>query len=186
MLIGLSGTFGSGKDTVAKMFESHGFEHFSTADILRQESLKLGRTIERDSLRVTANELRQKYGSGYLAEKAIERATKENILISAIRSKGEIDLVKSQPDSKIVFVDAPVEIRYERIFKRKRHLEDEATLEEFKKSEAAELRGDNNSQFVSYCRDSADVILENAGTEAELQKKVDELLVNLMKDKEQK
>lgn len=186
MLIGLSGTFGSGKDTVAKLFESKGFEHFSTADILREEALKLGRTIERDSLRVTANELRQKYGSGYLAEKAIERATKKNVLISAIRSKGEIDLVKSQPDSKIVFVDAPIELRYERIFKRKRHLEDETTLEEFKKSEAAELKGDSNSQFISYCRDNADVILENSATVAELQKKVDELVAKLMEDEEQR
>ncbi len=179
MIIGVSGTFGSGKDTVAKIIESKGFEHFSTADILRVETANLGRSIERESLRQTGNELRAKFGSGFLAEKAINRASTDNILVSGIRSRGEIDNVINHKNSYLIFVDAPVAVRFKRISDRGRNIEDFHTMEKFKKSEVLELKGDVNSQNILYCRKKADFVLQNDGTLEDLEKKIDEILVKI-------
>lgn len=179
MIIGISGTFGSGKDTVARLIESKGFEHFSTPDLLRSETEKLGRTTDRETLRTTGNELREKFGSGFLAEKAMRMATKGNILISGVRSQGEVDFIKKHKDTYLIFVDAPIEFRYERISGRNRNVEDRASFEEFKQSEEIESDGDINSQDLSYCKDQADFIVQNDGTFEELGQKIDEILTKI-------
>lgn len=179
MIIGVAGTFGSGKDTVARLIESQGFEHFSTADILRAETRKMGRTIERESLRQTGNELRAKFGSSFLAEKALKMATQNNVLISGIRSRGEIDFIKDHTESFLIFVDAPIEIRYERVSDRGRNLEDKTGFEEFKQSEAKELQGNSHSQDISYCRDMADFVIQNDGSIDQLKDKIEEILTKI-------
>jgi dephospho-CoA kinase len=180
MIIGISGTLGSGKDTVAKIVGSKGFQHFSTADILRTETSKLGREIDRETLRTTGNELRRKYGSGFLAELALKMAGQsQNMVVSGLRSPGEIDFLKNQKNFYLFFVDAPVELRYQRITGRGRNLEDKSDLESFKKSEELETRGDENSQVLSYCKQQADYVIKNVGTFEDLEGKVFDILTKL-------
>lgn len=179
MIIGISGTMGSGKDTLAKIIESKGFQHFSLADILRSETAKLGRTIDRDSLRKTGNELREKSGPGFLAEKAIKMASTENVVLSSVRTPGEVDLLKQQRDFYLIFVDADIRERYKRVLDRARNLEDKSDFEEFKRKEELELKGDSGSQSISYCKEHADFMIENNGAVEELQEQLDLILTKI-------
>lgn len=178
MIIGLTGTFGAGKDEAARYFEGLGFEHFSTADILREEATKRGLAIDRDSLRELKNILKDEKGDDYLAKEAVLRIKSDKAIISAIRSIGEVDYLKSLKDFYLIFVDAPIETRYERIKDRKRAGEEELTLEKFKEKEDLEMSG-QSSQRLDYSKENADYTVINNATKENLYTQLDEVLTKI-------
>jgi len=176
MIIGISGTFGAGKDLVAKYLERKGFEHFSTSDILRQLTLERGRKPERENYRITANELKNEQGGECLAKKAVSQRTKENVIISGIRRAEEIDYLKNQKEKFIMlFIDAPLEVRHARLVERQREGEDKITMDELRNKEELEMSG-GSSQRLDLCKERADFIIENDGSIEELNKKIDKIL----------
>lgn len=179
MLIGLTGTNGAGKGEVAKYLKKKGLAYFSLSDILREELNKKGLEISRENLQNLGNELRKKFGSGVLAEKAIEKI-KDNTLIDSIRNPKEIEKLrefasKSGIDFFLLSVDAPVELRFKRLKKRGR-LESAETLEEFKKREQLEMGKEVYQQQLDTCMKMADYFIVNDGTLEELFDKVDKIL----------
>ena len=74
MIIGVTGAYSSGKDTVAEIIIKSGFSHISLSDILRDELKKEEKKITRDDLINGGNKLREKYGPNILAKKALEKA----------------------------------------------------------------------------------------------------------------
>jgi len=54
--------------------------------------------INRDSMVIVANELREKYGAGFIAQELYEQAEKsgDNTIIESIRTPGEIELLRSK------------------------------------------------------------------------------------------
>jgi len=122
MIIGITGTNGAGKGVVVDyLVQQKGFTHFSSSgrisEILKERGMELSRT----NMRAVGNELRAKYGSGYLVEVALAEAKKRgltNVAIESIRSTGEAEVLK-QAGGKLLMIDAERKIRYERIFARK-------------------------------------------------------------------
>jgi len=178
MIIGVSGTIGSGKDTAARYLASKGFQHFSLADILREEVTKIGKPLDRETMRVEANRMREEKGSGFLAELAIKRVTENNVVFSAVRTPGEVDFLKKQEDFFLLFVDADPKIRYERIVSRQRENEAILSFEEFLAKDELETNG-KSSQVVSYCKEHADFVLDNSASRDELLKQIDVILQKL-------
>lgn len=169
MIIGLSGTFASGKDTLAHhLAQKFNFLHVSTGDMVRAVAEAEYGSIERPVLVKTANELREKRGPGVLADLALEKYETEKkeykgIVISGVRSLGEANAIK-QAGGRIVFVDAPIEIRYERIKNRQRSNEEDLTLEQFKASEELEELSVHDNPYVqdiTGVKELADIILLN-------------------------
>lgn len=169
MIIGLSGTFASGKDTLAQhLVQKYNFLHVSTGDMVRAVAESEYGNTERPTLVKTANELREKRGPGVLAELALERYEEHKsdytgIIISGVRSLGEVNIIQAKAGI-ILFVDAPTEIRYERIKNRHRANEELLSLEEFVKSEELENHKvhDNPAvQDISGVRELADIIVTN-------------------------
>lgn len=169
MIIGLSGTFASGKDTLAHhLVSAHNFLHVSTGDMIRAVAEAEYGNIERPTLFKTANETREKRGPGVFAELALEKFENEkdtypHLVISGVRSLGEADMIK-KAGGQIVFVDAPIEIRYKRIQERHRSGEEKLSFEEFKASEAAEeLEVHDNPyvQDIAGVKELSDIIVLN-------------------------
>jgi hypothetical protein len=54
--------------------------------------------INRDSMVVVANELREKYGAGFIAQELYLEAEKsgQNTIIESIRTAGEVELLRSK------------------------------------------------------------------------------------------
>lgn len=172
-IIGLAGTFASGKDTLAHYLVQHyNFLHVSTSDMVRQEALKERGSIERPVLHEVADKLRHTHGAGVMVDLAIklfeaklaEREDYKGLVVSGLRSLGEAKAIKAAGGT-LVFTDAPIEIRYERMVSRQRDAETRLTLDEFKAQEAKELEAvdDSDAAFnILGIRDMADVRLVNS------------------------
>ncbi len=105
---------------------------------------------------------------GVLAELALEKYESEKaeysgIVVSGVRSLGEAEAIK-HAGGRIVFVDAPIEIRYERIKHRHRAGEEKLTFEQFKASEEAEELAVHDNPYVqdiTGVKELADIIVPN-------------------------
>lgn len=180
MLIGLTGTFCSGKDEIANhLVKKYGFESIGTGDIVREYIKKLNLPKTRDIQRDMGNKLRAENGSTFLVQSAISRLSGKNKVITGIRDVDEAEFFKNKPDHFFIAVDAPIEMRFERMQARGRG-DDPKTLEEFRLKEAQEMgsgkREDRELQNISYCIKIADYKINNIGSLEELYKKIDELM----------
>lgn len=173
-IIGLSGTFASGKDTLAHyLVKEKNYLHVSTGDMVRQEALMLRGSVERPVLHEVADELRRKHGAGIFAELAVktykerlkERDDYDGMVVSGLRSLGEAKAIR-MAGGMLIFVDAPEELRYKRMVSRKRDAETQLTFAEFKEQEASELEGhtDDDAAFnILAIKDMADKVVVNDG-----------------------
>ena len=163
-LIGVSGTFGSGKDVLAQLLErERGFGHVSTSDLVREEAMRRYGQIERPVLHKTAQECRGQYGAGYFVELGLDKP--RPLIISGIRSLGEMKAIK-QAGGVMVFIDAPLEVRYERMVLRGRDNEVKISLEEFREREEGEMySGPSDADFnMRAIREQADLVLDNSAS----------------------
>lgn len=160
-LIGIAGSFASGKDTIAHALEAdYGFTHVSTGDMVRAAALKERGSIERPVLREVADAHRHRDGAGIFVEHALGQ--QRPLVITGIRSLGEAKTLKAA-GGKLLFIDAPVEVRYERMKTRHRDAEVELTLEQFQANEQKEWHaGDDDADFnLRDIRAMADVVMDN-------------------------
>lgn len=167
-IIGLAGTFASGKDSLARFLEEkYKIKHVSTSDIVREFAQEKYGSIERPVLYKTANELRETRGAGVLSEIAIERyeSYKQKypggICVSGFRAWAEAEVIKSK-GGIIVFTDAPAKLRYERTVSRARDDEKKNTFEEFLEREEAENGAVNSTFSIAGIKPRADVVLDNS------------------------
>ncbi|HEK86275.1 MAG: AAA family ATPase [Candidatus Saccharicenans sp.] len=172
-LIGLTGTNGAGKGEVAAFFKTRGFAYISLSDILREELKKRRLEESRDNLIACGNELREKYGPDILARRAAEKITGPTI-IDSIRHPKEVEYLRSLGHFVLIAVDAPIEIRFERVQKRGRN-ESALTLKEFRKKEELERKGQPNGQQLDACLELADITIINDSTLENLRRKLEAL-----------
>ncbi len=171
-IIGLAGTFSSGKDTLAKILTSKfNFVHLSTSDIVREISLAEYGSTDRPYLQKISNLYREKFGSDYFVAEAYKRYLAleaqekgSGLIISGMRSLGEAKKIKDL-GGLLVFVDAPIETRYQRAKQRARDSE-VASFEEFRASEAREWKANYGSETkhnLKGIQEISDIILDNSG-----------------------
>ena len=173
-LIGLTGTNGEGKGEVAAYYAKKGYTYFSLSDLIREELRKIGKKESRNSLIKMGNQLREKYGPDILAKRIMKKVTGKAI-IDSIRNPKEIVYLKKQKDFILLAVDAPPELRYERVKKRGRE-ESASTLQEFIKKEVEEMTKNKKAQQLQGCIKMADVLINNDGSLEDLNKKLERLL----------
>ena len=176
MIIGLSGTLGSGKGEVAKYLVSKGFVHYSVTQVLIEEIKKRNLIVNRDSMYSVANDLRNSFGAGILAKRLLEKAKFEgntNIIIESLRNPKEIVELRKFENVFIFAVDADRKIRYDRI--QMRHSsKDNISYDNFSIQEENELNNsDPNAGHISECMKIADIIFQNNSSLLELYKQID-------------
>ena len=162
-IIGIGGTFASGKDTLAEyLVRNYGYNHVSTGDMVRMTARERYGNIERPTLQKTGSELREESGPGVLAEKALGQP--RPLVITGIRTGGEVETIKAA-GGVMLFVDADPEKRYERMCNRSRDAEVKLTLDEFLANEAKEVKvtDDAADQNIGVVRNLSDVMLDNSG-----------------------
>lgn len=181
MIIGLTSFIGAGKTTVGDYFVKQGFVFYSLSDVIREEIRNRGQEITRERLVEVGNELRKKFGSSVLADRIIEKINKKsgkNYVVDSIRNPAEIKALRKLNGFKLFFIDAPIELRFKRIKKRKRE-KDPGSFEDFKKAEQREMQSkDSSNQQLLKCRQMADAIIINDSTVKALYKKIDKLVAN--------
>ena len=186
MIIGLTGKNASGKGEAANYLKEKGFICYSLSDAIRDEATKRGLDHSRDNLIKIGNELRQNFAPSYLAQQINLKITNhkkkfpnENFFaVDSIRSPFEAKELMKNKNFTLVGIDAPIEVRFERLLERNR-IGDAKTLQDFKLQEEREnLKSDTNQQMDETFKLSQKII-RNDGTLEQLHAKIDDLLNHL-------
>ena len=178
MIIGLTGSYAAGKDAAAKYLVRKGFFYHSYSDILRGELVKLGKPTDRENLIWMGNKVRREFGAGELSKRIlaeIKKNQEEKALAVGMRNPAEVEFFRAEKSFQLWFLQAPIQLRYERAQKRKRP-EDEVSFDEFKKQETQEHSSDPNEQQLGRVATMADATIVNGEDLASLYKKIDGLL----------
>lgn len=186
MIIGITGTLGAGKGTVAEILKQKGFEHYSVRDFLIEEVKERGLEPIRKNLVIVANQLREIHSPSYIIERLSENAKQEseNAIIESIRTPAEVKAIKEK-GGYVLAVDADIKIRYSRILRRQTST-DHVTYDEFKENEEKEMHSsDPNKQNLSKCIQMADFVLTNNKRIEDLEKQVNNLYEKLQKLEQQ-
>ncbi|MDR3071064.1 MAG: AAA family ATPase [Endomicrobium sp.] len=183
MIIGLTGSCCSGKDTVADYIrKKHGYMHLSLSDVIR-EMMKIAKIEStRENLIAFGTKLRRENGNGVLAEKILEKIDLNGkYCITSIRHPDEVKILKKIDGFVLINIDAPEDIRFERMQKRKR-LGDPKTLKKFIELEEQESQIEGPGQQLSKTSNMADITLVNASNSvAKLGVAIENLLKNIEK-----
>lgn len=181
MIIGITGTDGGGKGTVAEyLVEKKGFISCSARALFIDEIKKRGLEVSRANTRIVANSLRAEHGNDYLIEEYKRRTSfdpSKNYIIESIRALAEVDALKKY-GGVLWAVDADTQVRYARIQSRASET-DKVAFEEFSKQEALEMNDpDPNGMQKAKVMQRADVTLMNNGTQEELFAQIEAALKN--------
>ena len=182
MIIGLTGTNGAGKGTVADyLVREKGFTHYSARSFITEEVKKRNMPIDRNAMIIVGNDLRKEHGPAYVLEQLylLARAVGGNAVVESIRTTGEVVGLRQYDDFYLIGVDAPQSIRYQRILERK-SATDSATFDEFVAIENREMQSqDPGIQNIAAVLSLADVVIVNNGTPEELFAKIEAKLESL-------
>jgi len=180
-IIGISGPFAGGKDTVAEYIESNfGFKNISTSEVLRSKIREKGLEPNRENMNKYGIKFRRQLGAGFLVKEALEsNMDSEKILLTGLRSPAEVDVLHDS-GGKLIEVTADPKLRWERLLERGR-AGDFASFEEFLELEDRESSSsDPNSPSTKEVADKADYLIYNNSSIDELKKETDKLIKNLL------
>jgi len=148
MILGVTGYFAAGKDTVAEILTKNDFKHISLSDMIREELRRKDLEITIPNLRRVGNDLRENNGPGILGERAAEvLADADRAVVTSIRHPAEVEALRKLGNFTMIFVDAPVELRFKRSRDRERPGDPE-TLDDFIAQEKQQMQSDDaNAQI---------------------------------------
>jgi dCMP deaminase len=182
MLIGLTGRNAAGKGEVARYLQKKSFYYYSLSDAIRDEIRSRGEQPTRERLIIIGNELRQRHGAAVLAERILSKIEDDkHYVIDSIRNPSEVEAFREAKHFKLIRVEAPPEVRFQRIVNRQRE-SDPKTYEEFVALENREAEGDDTSQNLVKVELMADYPLINDGPIETLYAQIDDLLPKLLKE----
>lgn len=175
MIIGITGTDGAGKGAVVEyLVERYQFVHCSARAIITEEINRRGLPVDREHMRLVANDLRKEHGNDYVVSHYLKQYAEsdQDVVIESIRALAEAETLK-QEGGILLAVDADQQLRYERITARQSE-SDRVTFDAFVTHEALEMNDtDPNGMQKAAVMQSADVTITNNGTLAALHTAVD-------------
>jgi dephospho-CoA kinase len=177
IVVCLIGQPGSGKDTLADFLaKEKNFQHISMGNIIREEMKNEGLLSDnRENMRIFSKRKREKMGNQYPANIASERIV-GNTVISGPRNLAEVNFFQNRfgQNFLLVAVDAPIEIRYQRVKNRRGRTGDNLTFEEFKAQEEAELN--SGTHELSKLSLIADYSVDNSRDKEDMFARIDYIL----------
>jgi dephospho-CoA kinase len=182
VIIGLTGSCCSGKDTIADyMAKKYNYRHFSLSNVIRNIMEATGIKPTRENLIAFGTNLREKNGNGILAKKILEKiGYNGKYCITSIRHSQEVIEFRKRRDFVLINVYAPEDIRFRRMQRRKR-LGDPQTLEKFIELEQKESQTSGPGQQIKKTANMADITFTNdCDNMAALEINVDKMLKSLV------
>ena len=180
MIIGIVGPKKVGKETVAKYLSiHHGFKTHSHSEVLREILGVLNQPLTRMNY-IKLVSLRKTFGEDVLINalnKKIRAALETHpVVVTGVRYRNEFDNIKSYPESAVIYIDAPVEKRYEWQKNSEPDKSDDAIMsyDEFQSIELKETE-----TGIAELGVLADYKIENTGTKEDLYRRVDQIITEI-------
>ncbi len=181
IILGLAGEMASGKGTTAKYltkkYKSQAYR-FSTA--LREVARRMYLEENRENLQKLSTIFRQNFFDDILSAviaKDIKKDKNNIIAVDGVRRMADVTYLKKFSGFKLVYIDAKLDKRYERIVKRSENTDDhKKTFKQFKKDHQREAETQ-----VKNLKKQADFIIDNNGSFRKLYAQIDELVKTIKK-----
>lgn len=178
IVIGLIGEKGSGKGVIARyLIEKYQAEHFGTSRILKRTIDDLSLPATRDNLIKLALVLKEGFWHSVVIDaliKEMEKSQAPMVIADGIRMHGDVEPFQKKygKNFKLIYITAPINIRYERTLKRKEKVgEDKTTFEQFLADE-----GKLTEISIHEIGAGADLIIDNVGSLEKIYKQIDRFL----------
>lgn len=142
LFVCVAGFPGAGKGVVASVARRLGLPVVVMGDVVREEVKKRGLEPTVENLVKVASELRKAYGPKIIAVKTVEKvlATPHKlVVIDGVRSPYELEVFRQHGIVVVVWVEASLQTRFERLSKRGRP-GDPRTIWELKQRDSVEER----------------------------------------------
>ncbi len=160
MWVGLVGSNGAGKSVACNYLATLGYAVVSLSDEVREAARAEGLSTTRDNLIQMGSALKAEFGPDVLAKRSMAKAKgQEKVVFDSIRHPTEAQLLK-QNGVFLLGIDAPIELRYNRIKARQKDT-DQVSFEEFKAQDERENQGQSSGQNIFETLKCCDVILKN-------------------------
>ncbi|OYT40408.1 MAG: hypothetical protein B6U86_04020 [Candidatus Altiarchaeales archaeon ex4484_43] len=172
LVIGLAGRMGSGKTVVCNyLHERYGAKQMRFSQILMDILDRLYLPHEREYLQKLGHSLRTSLGEDVIVnafEEDMKRGPSKIIAIDGIRYMNEVKMLRKFEENLLIFVDAPVDIRFRRCRARGEKGEGKTKFEEFLRAEERETE-----RYIDEIGKIADYRIENTKSLKELYEEVD-------------
>lgn len=176
LILGITGEMACGKGTIAEYVVDRydGSAHrFST--MLRDVLDRLHIEQTRENIVNISTMLRKTFGEDIMAKTMKQDAegdAHEIVVVEGVRRMDDIKYLKALPHFKLVYIDASIEKRYERVVKRVENVgESKKTFDEFKQAHQYETEIQ-----IPGLKEYSDYVINNDGEFEELYKQIDEIV----------
>ena len=176
LIIGFTGEAGSGKDAASHyLIERHGARAFGFSSIIRDLIHRLYLVEDRQTMATLSRILRESFGEdlfGRVIAKDIASCDADLIVVSGIRRTEDMQELSRNPAFRLIYVEAPADVRFTRIRMRGQNANDATmTFEEFKNEGELETE-----RRIRNLKPLAHHVVENTGTVFEFYQTLDKIL----------
>lgn len=180
IVIAIVGMAGSGKSSVCSYLASKSFPVVTFGDIIQEEVAKRGLLVNEDSERTVREELRDRFGMGFCAERSVQiiqmmAETDHVVIIDGLYSYTEYEILLQHFGTalNVVAIFVPKLLRYRRLSQRQiRPL----SQQEAEQRDVAEIRFLEKAGPIAL----ADYTIVNDGDQELLRNHVDQLVDELI------
>lgn len=184
LIIGLTGEKGSGKGTfikeLQKLATNLSIVRIASSDVLGSTLDLWGIEKTRRNLQDLAIVMDKHYGSGTLTcavKHRIEETIADIIIFDGVRWQTDVDMIRSFPNSLVIYITSPVNERYRRTHGRGEKVDEKtASFEKFMEEEKVETEVQ-----IPIIGKSADIVIENTGSFTKYKKKIEKVFEEKMK-----
>ncbi len=176
IVIGIAGTMAAGKGTVAEYLKKkHNAVTFRFSSSLFSILEILGMPVERVNLARISKVLRDEYGEDVLAISLTSQVIKSEspfVIVDGIRRPADVAALSKIPGFKLIYIDAPIELRFSRMKLRGEKADDMSkTFEDFKTDNMLETE-----LLIPGLKKDASYVIDNSGTLDDLYKELDKII----------
>jgi len=175
-VIGIAGEIASGKGTVAKyLVEKYGASTYRFSTVLRDIVKRMYLDESRENLQKISTLMRDNFSDDVLSMviyKDVEKDSNKIVAIDGVRRMGDVVFLEKIPEFKLIYIEADIKKRYDRIIKRDENTDDkEKTFIEFSRDNRREAETQ-----IKYLKDEAAFVVDNNGTLEELYAQIDKII----------
>ncbi len=175
LVVGLVGRMGSGKGVVSDyLHEKYGASQHRFSQVLMDLLDRLYLPHDREMLQGIGACVRNTLGAEIIVDafkKDLESDRSSVIVVDGIRYPNEVDMLRGFEENVLLFIEAPVKLRYERCKKRGEKGEADMTYEKFLDAEGRETE-----RYIDDLKEGADYVIDNSKTLEKLYEKIDNII----------